>query len=70
VVEKTGENSMKVCNSEILQLYLDGQVSAAEAARVEAHLAGCGECRQWLRELQGLKNLVNAFPSAKAPARV
>jgi len=35
-----------------LSAYLDGELEAADRLRVEAHLAGCGDCRQVLDDLR------------------
>jgi anti-sigma factor RsiW len=39
------------CNKcgELLQLYLDGELSEAEAREAEAHLDECGYCRRYYR---------------------
>jgi anti-sigma factor RsiW len=39
----------------LVQASFDGELDAAAAADVEAHLATCAECRVWLETLQGLR---------------
>lgn len=41
-----------------LSAYLDGALGASEHARVDAHLAVCGECRRHLGELRAVASLV------------
>ena len=42
---------MKNCDTDILSLYLDGDVTSEERTRVERHLAECAGCREVLAEL-------------------
>ena len=44
----------QTCKSidELLVAYSDGQLSAVDAGHVEAHLAGCSDCREELRLLE------------------
>lgn len=48
---------------EQLGVYWDGELPAQEAARVEAHLAGCSSCR---KELEFLRALGRAFSTPSA----
>lgn len=51
-----------------LLAYLDGGLTAAERARVEAHLATCPACRDELASLQALRaELAAAFDAALTP---
>jgi anti-sigma factor RsiW len=46
-----------------LQDWLDGDISAADAAALQAHMAGCAACRARAEELQALdRSLRNAAP--------
>jgi anti-sigma factor RsiW len=46
-----------------LQDWLDGELNTADAAVFEAHLAGCGECRQTVEALEKIDEaLVEATP--------
>ena len=46
----------------LLSSYIDGEVSAQEARRVDEHLAGCAECRRELQELRATVELLGALP--------
>jgi anti-sigma factor RsiW len=37
---------------EVVTDYLEGALAPAEAARVEAHLAGCRHCRAYLEQMR------------------
>ncbi|AGL02465.1 zf-HC2 domain-containing protein [Desulfoscipio gibsoniae] len=41
-----------MCNTEVLQSFLDGELEPAEADAVRLHLAGCPDCRQELSRLR------------------
>ena len=47
--------------------YHDGELDAARAREVEAHLEGCGECRALLEELRGLSRLFAGAEMAAMP---
>lgn len=51
-----------------LSAYLDKELPEAENARVEAHLADCGECRGYLDELKSLSKLLSNLPQEALPA--
>ncbi|MGD9642081.1 MAG: anti-sigma factor [Elusimicrobiales bacterium] len=68
--------------SDNLSAYLDGELQPEEKARLEAHLAGCPDCRAALGQLRAVSGLVkaqalepvppalkNAVLSGRAPAR-
>lgn len=52
---------------EQLNAYLDEQLSAAERARVRAHIDGCMRCRRTLDELRAVRSAVRALPQRPAP---
>lgn len=52
---------------ELLSEYVDGELSAADAASVEEHLAGCEACRAELEALRQTAALVRSLPRADAP---
>lgn len=54
---------------ERLDDWLDGALPAAEAARVEAHLAGCPSCRESERRLRQLLAHAAALPRSVSPQR-
>jgi anti-sigma factor RsiW len=45
-----------------LSAYLDGELDAAEAQRIAAHLAACPDCAAHLAELQALSAAFRALP--------
>jgi anti-sigma factor RsiW len=51
----------------ILSSYIDGQVTSAESARVERHLAGCRECMAELENLRATVGLLRALPELAIP---
>lgn len=51
-----------------LSAYLDGELDAAAADSVAAHLAGCSVCREELQQLDGARTAVRALPRLDAPA--
>lgn len=52
---------------ERLSAYLDGELSMAERADLEAHLSGCAECRRELASLRQTKALLGALPAPALP---
>ena len=53
---------------ELLSAYVDGQVSASEASRVQEHLAACAECRRELEALRATVSLLRSLPQVQ-PSR-
>ena len=53
-----------------LTRYCDGELTAAEAQRVEAHLTSCAQCRATLEEIQFSATLVRQLSTVSAPASV
>ena len=51
----------------LLSSYIDGEVSAAAARRVEAHAAGCSDCRDEIESLRATVELVRALPELELP---
>lgn len=51
----------------LLSVYIDGQVSEAEASRIEAHLVGCQECRWELESLRSTVDLLKGLPELALP---
>jgi anti-sigma factor RsiW len=49
-----------------LGVYVVGAIDPAERALVDAHLAGCPECREELADLAGLPALLHRVPVAEA----
>jgi hypothetical protein len=58
---------MKQRDIEILSSYLDGQMSSADAARLEARLRTDPEMRSVLQDLRGARSLLRQLPMRKAP---
>jgi len=52
---------------ELFSEYVDGELSAADAASVEQHLAGCEACRAEFEALRQTAALVRSLPRADAP---
>lgn len=55
--------------SEIIMAYHDGELSAAENARVERHLSVCPDCRHELELFRNAGSLIAALPSAARRVR-
>ena len=53
---------MSECDEQLLGAYHDGELSAADRARVEQHLAGCAECTATLQQLREASRLLNEYP--------
>jgi anti-sigma factor RsiW len=51
----------------LLSSYVDGEVSPAEAARVESHLSGCDECQRDLDNMRATVGLLGAMPELELP---
>lgn len=51
----------------MVEPYLDGELPAGESVRFEAALEICPDCRTKLDRLQGLRRLIRALPSERAP---
>ena len=51
---------------ELLSAYVDGQVSASEASRVQEHLAACAECRRELEALRATVSLLRSLPQVQS----
>jgi anti-sigma factor RsiW len=54
----------------ILDAYVDGELSPAEAASMADHIEGCPSCRQRLVALESLGRLVRSIPYRAAPDRL
>lgn len=58
---------MKQRDLELLSSYLDGQLSSADAARLEARLRTEPDLRSVLQDLRGARSLLRQLPMRKAP---
>jgi anti-sigma factor RsiW len=58
---------MKQRDIELLSSYLDGQLSSADAARLEARLRTDPDLRSVLQDLRGARSLLRQLPMRKAP---
>jgi anti-sigma factor RsiW len=54
----------------LIDAYIDGELDAADAAQVTAHVETCANCRRQLEEREGLRRLLRGLPYYDAPARV
>lgn len=63
------EPNLDKCQSvfELLDAYLDTELSTEETAAVEAHLAECGDCSERLRQLKSLVEKLNQLPEVPMP---
>jgi len=61
---------MKCIDTDILQKYLDGEVSTDEKTGVEAHLATCDLCSFRLAQLQGRADRIKQLLNAQLDAEV
>src|SRR5690625_4339663 len=61
--EPLGEHHL----SSMLSAYVDGQLTAAEAERVEGHLAVCAECAAAVEEISDVRGML-ATPPIIAPS--
>ncbi|GIH14217.1 zf-HC2 domain-containing protein [Rugosimonospora africana] len=52
---------------EALSARLDGEEDADQAPLVDAHLAGCAECRQWFEDAAAVTRLARLGPVASVP---
>ena len=53
---------------ELLSSSLDGTLTPGEAARLEAHLAACPQCRALKAELEAVHTALQNLPTVEAPA--
>lgn len=53
--------------SDWLAAYLDGKIEGDRRARVEAHLTGCGRCREELEQIRMARSALELLPVASAP---
>lgn len=54
----------------LIQAYIDGELHADEAARVEAHTADCDACRRELEAMRNVWGMVDAMPSPRPTTSV
>ncbi len=52
---------------DMLSEYLDGELPAAEVARVKKHLSECAECKDELNELKHVAKAVSSLPKKELP---
>ncbi len=52
---------------EALSARLDGEEAAGERAATDAHLAGCADCRRWLRDATAVTRLARIAPARPIP---
>ncbi len=67
------DRQMKMLNRHVvksLTRYCDGELSAAETQRVDAHLASCAQCRATLDDIQFSARLVRQLSAVTAPPSV
>lgn len=52
---------------DLLDAYVDGQLSPAERGRFESHLAACAPCRAETEQAQVVKRTLSGLPAASVP---
>jgi anti-sigma factor RsiW len=52
---------------ELLSVFLDGETTPAESARVTGHLADCDRCRRQLAELNLARAALRSLPTLELP---
>ncbi len=64
-----GEHNKESCKEvfEMLSAYLDSELSTATCKDIEAHLAGCPPCIEFLNSLKRTIRLCHDCESAEAP---
>jgi anti-sigma factor RsiW len=63
----TGENTATACDSVLVTGYVDGALSPADRAEVEAHIAGCPACRAQADAERTVASAVRGLPSPALP---
>lgn len=53
---------------ELLSVYLDGETTPSESARVDQHLTECLRCRRNLTQLNAARAAVRSLPTLELPA--
>ena len=52
---------------ELMTDYLEGNLSAADAARFEEHISGCDGCRAYLEQMRTTRRLTGRLASVAVP---
>ncbi len=52
---------------ELMTDYLEGALSAADAARFEDHIAGCDGCRAYLEQMRATRRLTGRLADEPVP---
>lgn len=52
---------------ELLEAYIEGEVSKSEQKKLEAHIAGCESCRWELTLTQSIPRLIGSLPTPPVP---
>ena len=50
-----------------LSAYIDGELDASAAERLESHLSGCGRCRQEMEQLRATVAALQGLPAVEPP---
>ncbi len=53
---------------DLIGAYLDGELEAAERARADEHLTGCGACRAEMADVALARSAVRGLPMLEPPA--
>ncbi|MCJ7726330.1 MAG: zf-HC2 domain-containing protein [Acidimicrobiia bacterium] len=52
---------------DLLSALLDGELSAPERQRIDAHLTGCADCRLELEAIESVRSAVRSLPTLGPP---
>lgn len=56
--------------SELISVYLDGELSSGERAELHGHLSGCGRCSVELADVQRVRAAIRSLPVLELPADI
>jgi hypothetical protein len=56
--------------TELVTDYLEGRLPLLLRLRFRWHLAGCADCRAWLRQMRGTVRLLGRLPAGQMPPQV
>lgn len=69
-MKKPDQDTTCAWAQQLIDAYLDGDLTAAETSRLEAHLSGCFTCSEELALAKRVKQTLKSFPQQHCPDRV